>query len=264
MFWFTNKLKKSQIQLANFDTWIPKDYLQDYYSKVEQDERYTLEFLVSEYRKIKQSSIVLEFGIGPTLHHLLPLAPYVAEIHVCDYLEQNLNEVERWIKKEKGCHNWSSFTKLVLEYEGEKHVTDEMVQEREDIVRSKITKIFKCDANEANPLAPVERKYDVIVSCYCADSATTDKSTWQRYMKNIIYLVNAGGYFISTALRECQFYRVGEKLYPCVNITEVDFLNTFEKLDFDLQTVNIIVKEVPEHRNVGYESIILSSGYKKS
>ena len=35
----------------------------------------------------------IEVGCGPTVHHALAVVPHVAELHLADYLESNLEEV---------------------------------------------------------------------------------------------------------------------------------------------------------------------------
>ncbi len=250
-------------KVSDFDEWEPKAYLKDYYSKVEQDERATIKFLVHEFKKIKNNPVAIEFGIGPTLHHLIPLAPHVSEIHVADYLKSNLDEIMKWKYKERNFHNWNEFTRLTLQYEGIKTPTQKEIDERENLVRKRITKFLFCDASLSNPLRRSTRAYDFVLSCYCADSATILNDVWNLFMKNTISLLTPGGFFVTSALRNCTYYKVGNKLFPCANINEKDFQKIFKEPDFDITRVVIKVENVPEHKNVGYESIVLASGFKK-
>ncbi|OGC49799.1 hypothetical protein A2716_00340 [candidate division WWE3 bacterium RIFCSPHIGHO2_01_FULL_40_23] len=258
-------LRTNKLTLSGFDKWTPSDYLRDYYGYVEQDERYTLRFLVDEFKKIRENPIALEFGAGPTLHHILPLSPYVAEIHVADYLKTNLSEIKKWQQKEVGMHNWKPFTELILKYEGNLEPTDSDIERREELTRQKITKYILCDAsNKAPLLGNGLSHYSFMLSCYCADSATNSREVWHDYMVNILSLLKPGGFFVTAALRDCRYYKVGKRFFPCANLREGDFNNLFVNLDFDMSTVNIMVQKVPEHKEIGYESIILASGFKKS
>jgi len=261
----SSSLKKvsKNVTLSSFEDWNPIDYLKDYYSHVEQDERYTIEFLVNEFKKIQNKPVAVEFGAGPTLHHVIPLAPYVSEIHMTDYLMSNLHELTKWQKLKRGSHNWNEFTKFTLGCEGKVNVTEGEIAERESLVRKKITKYFLSDASKQNPLGEKLREtYEFVLSCYCADSATDSREVWYEYMKNIVSLLKPGGFFVTTALRNCQHYRVGERFFPCAYVNEQDFKMLLQDLDFNMSTVSIIVKNVPEHKEVGYESIVLVSGFK--
>lgn len=232
----------------------------DYYAHVEQDEQRTLKFLVQELKKIVGQPEALEFGIGPTLHHALPLSPHVREIHVADYLSANLNEIRKWQAEDASAHNWNAFTEVVLKFEGVSAPTPQDIYQREALTRRNITQRFISDAARSHAIS-AERKYEVVLSCYCADSATDDKATWSRYMGNILSFLQPGGFFITAALRNCSHYKVGDKYFPSAYVNENDFDDLFQRFDFDMSRTTIEVQHVPEHKDTGYESIVLASGF---
>jgi hypothetical protein len=79
--------------VANF----PRDYLATYYCQPPTaDEQMVLAFLAQHYPKLESQPCAIEIGCGPTVHHVLPLAPFVSEIHMADYLPGNLRQVRRW------------------------------------------------------------------------------------------------------------------------------------------------------------------------
>lgn len=98
------------------DDWAPRDYLWDYYRSVQSDEAATLRFLVESARLIGPVPTLLEVGCGPTVHHALPFAGGVGEIHVADFLDRNLSEVRLWTDGAPGAWDWSPFTREVLRY----------------------------------------------------------------------------------------------------------------------------------------------------
>ena len=90
-------------EVANF----PRDYLATYYCQPPTaDEQMVLAFLAEHFPKIASQPCAIEIGCGPTVHHVLPLAPYVSAIHMADYLPENLDEVRRWRDREPGAHGW--------------------------------------------------------------------------------------------------------------------------------------------------------------
>lgn len=250
------------ITFASFDEWNPVDYLADYYTYVEPDEHHTLRFLAQEFEKIEGRPVALEFGIGPTLHRALSLSPYVREIHVADYLPSNLEEIRKWQKGDNGAHNWKPFTETVLAYEGVPAPRLRDIHQREALTRTCITNYFVGDASSSHPIGRrASRQYDLLLSCYCADSATNDKAMWLRYMTNILRLLKPGGFFVTAALRNCQHYKVGNRYFPSANVNEDDYESLFRQLDFDMSRATIQVTNVPEHNAIGYGSIVLASGF---
>jgi hypothetical protein len=244
---------------ATFADWNPLQYLADYYTRVEQDEELTLRFLTERARRIANRPVVLEFGIGPTVHHLLPIAPYVSEIHVADLLPANLRQVGWWQEQRATAHDWRPFTSYVLSQEGVACPGAEDVAAREALVRSQITRYLLCDAALANPLGRGRAgTYDCLLSCYCADSATDDKATWRRYMDNMLSLLRPGGLFITTALRNCTHYSVGDKRFPSANVNERDLERLFR--EHDVADPVVEAAETPEHAEIGYGSVLLAAG----
>ncbi len=205
---------------ASFDTdWVPQQYLTDYYSVVEPDERETIAFFVDAMKAAPAGEPLLVFGSGPTLHHVFLAAPAASELHLADYLPANLAEIERWRTRDPAAHDWRAFVHYTLECEGLAAPTEDDVTRREELTRSKITRLFQADARR--PVA-LDQRYATVISAYCADSATDDRAMWETLMTNITGLVRPGGLFITAALRHCRSYRVGDKSFPSANVDEHD------------------------------------------
>ena len=88
-----------------FEAWVPSDYLSEYYSELQEDERSTLKYFVEQIRAAPPGPLVC-FGCGPTLHHVLLAAERMSEIYLADYVPENLLEIARWRRGEPGAHDW--------------------------------------------------------------------------------------------------------------------------------------------------------------
>jgi hypothetical protein len=241
---------------ASFDTdWVPQDYLRDYYSVVEPDERETIAFFVDAMEEAPAFEPVLFFGTGPTLHHVFLAAPRAAEIHLADYLPANLEEIERWLRRDPAAHDWSDFVRYTLECEGLTAPTDDDVARREELTRSKVTQLLQVDARRSVPLD----RYPTVVSAYCADSATDDRSTWETFMANIVDLVAPDGLFITSALRRCRSYLVGDKRFPSANVDEHDLRRVLER-GFNPR---VEVRHLEGHEAQGYSGIVLAAAPRR-
>jgi len=240
---------------ASFDDdWVPGEYLADYYSRLEPDEVATIEFFVEAMEHVDRGEPVLLFGTGPTLHHVFLAAGVASEIHLADYLPGNLAEIERWLRRDPGAHDWRPFVRHTLECEGVRSPTEADVDRREELTRAKITRLLPADARHPQPLGD---RYATVISAYCADSATSDRATWELFMRHITGLVRPGGTFVTAALRRAGHYAVAGKRFPSASVDEHDLRAVLEP-EFDTRRGALEVREVGEHEALGYSSIVLA------
>jgi hypothetical protein len=239
---------------ASFDTdWVPAEYLADYYTDVEPDERETIAFFVDAVREAEPDRPILFFGTGPTLHHVFLAAPTASEIHLGDYLPANLAEIRRWLDRDPGAHDWRPFVRFTLQCEGVVAPTDDQVIARENLTRSRVTRLFLVDGRTA---APSHERYATVVSAYCADSATDGLASWAPFMQNILARVLPGGLFLTAALHCCDDYVVGGKAFPSAGIDEGD-IRTALASAFGPLAGAVHVRELAAQPDHGYSGIIL-------
>jgi hypothetical protein len=242
---------------ASFDTdWVPRDYLADYYSLVEPDEQQTIAFFVDAMKEAEPGKPVLFFGTGPTLHHVFLAAPRASEIHLADYLPANLGEIERWRARDPAAHDWRAFVRYTLECEGVADPSEEDVARREELTRSKITRLLEVDGRRPVSL---DQAYATVISAYCADSATDDRATWETFMANITALVGPGGLFLTAALRRCTAYVVGDKRFPSANVDEHDVRHVLAR-GF---SPRVQVRELEGHEAQGYWGFVLARARRR-
>ncbi len=238
---------------ASFDTdWVPAEYLTDYYGEVEPDERETIAYFVAAMRHAEPGRPVLLFGVGPTLHHVFLAAGTASELHLADYLPANLTEIARWIDREPGAHDWRPFVRYTLECEGVADPTEEQITRREELTRTKITRLIQADAHRPEPVAD---RYATVISAYCADSATDEHATWRTFMEHISGRVEPGGVFLTSALRRCRSYVVGGKHFPSANVDEHDLRAVLQP---GFEGGSIEVCELAGHEAQGYSSVVLA------
>lgn len=249
---------------STFETdWVPGEYLSDYYSTVEPDEHRTIAFFVDAMRDAVPGEPVLFFGVGPTLHHVFLAAEKASEIHLSDYLPANLREIERWLQRDPDAHNWRPFICYTLECEGLEEPAAEEITWREEVTRAKITKLMHVDLRHADPLGDGNTyQYGTVISAYCADSATDDKTTWSIYMKRIASLVRPGGTLITAALRRSHGYLVGGKVFPSPHIDENDMRAILEPC-FERESTTIESCDLAAHTSHGFGGIILARAHRR-
>jgi hypothetical protein len=220
-------------------------YLQEYYADIGAENLAILHFLVRTVRDLSPQATLLDFGGGPTIYTMIACANRVHEIHFCDFLESNLEQVRMWLGEHPHAFNWTEFIKVTLMLEGRDY-SRESVALREAEVRRRVTHVLHCDANLLCPIQTDVDGYDVVVSNFCAESATEDIHQWQTFVRNITSLLKPGGRLIMSTLKGASSYGVGEEVFPAVNIAEEDLIELLIDINFDIDSIQI--ESVPSDR----------------
>lgn len=253
--------------MAEFDhfrrDWNAKEYLSEFYSgnKISTSEvtslKYLVDILKSEGRIFSRA---IDVGSGPTLHQIIPLIPYVNELHLSDFLPQNLVEIKKWLENDPDSHNWDMYINHVLELEGNNEAGDT----RKVKMRKVITRLLPVDISATQPLG-VEVTYPLVTSFYCADSVTEDKGEWRRYLKNIFNLLEPGGLIILEALRNSDSYDVATKKFPSPHINENDFMDLLVECEqFIDASIDVQVMANPEWKVAGFDAMIRAKARKRT
>lgn len=213
-------------------------YLEEYYSDIGSENLAILHFLVRTLREVSPESILLDFGGGPTIYSLIAGAHHAREIHFCDYLESNLEQVRRWLDKDPQAFDWTEFIKTTLVLEGTDY-SKQGIDLREEQIRQRVTQVIRCDANLFKPIPTLVSGYDVLVTNFCAESATDSVDQWQRFIRNITSLIRPGGRLIMSSLKGASSYGVGKEVFPAVYIVEGDLIEILIGMGFDCDSIRI-------------------------
>lgn len=241
--------------------WRASDYLRDYYSEVQEDERHTIRYLVEQMGAAPEGPVVC-FGSGPTLHHVFLAAARATELYLADYLVRNLEELERWRVRAPDAHDWTPFVRYTLACETGSQPSEAEILARMEMLRGRMAGLVQADAGLVDPMGPAFRgRFATVISPFCADSITDDKVLWARFSRNIASLVRPGGLMLTSALRHCRSYRVGNRSFPSADVDEAD-LRAVLAQDFLADSISVEVRETPEHLDQGYSSILLATARK--
>ncbi len=261
----TGEASNKALIFSHWDAWDVREYLETYFHELGQDSYENLLFLVRELGKFsnKPKMRILDFGSGPTVFAGLAAAPFASEIHLSDYLPSNLEEIKKWLTNDKSAFNWNACTEKLLELEGNINVTHKEILEREALLRKKVTQVFRSDASLEWPIfAEKIQKYPIVISNFCADSATSSREVWQAYTKNMLNLVENGGQVLISALRNCKYYKSGNQFFPSANVNENDLSDILKKEKFILKETRVEIKHVPACEKDGFTTIMLATAKK--
>ena len=246
--------------------WSPRDYLQQYYSTpyVPDDSQTVLAFL-KEHLTHRRSgySRAVEFGCGPTLYTALALIPHVEQLHLADYLPNNLDEVQRWLAGEPKAHDWGVYVRYILEQEYGRPPTADEVTAREVELRGKVVGLHQCDIRQPHPLGRPQ-VFDLVASFFCIEAVSSDRGEWELFLERLASMVAPGGSMMLAAVRRCTGYEVLGRLFPAARVDETDFLRVLPKLGFDLGELVVRAVPIAEWAAEGFDSICCVWATKRS
>jgi len=226
------------------------------------DERRVFEFLARQLRDMPQQALMLEVGCGPTVHHVLPFVRAVGEIHVADYLEENLSEIDKWQRGAPDACGWSHYAKLVLELEGRPCESGE-VAALEALAKARVTRLLTCDLTQHHVLGS-DGSYALVSAFYCTEEVGISLARWEEVMANLARVVAPGGRLFLSCLAHTDFYKVGGSDYPCARVTAHDIERVLPRLGFDMSATVIEASSIADQGDEGVVGVVLAAATKRT
>lgn len=253
------------LAVADYSEWQARDYYDTYYSQVIlPDEQAVLAYQINVLKASKRRyARALEYGCGPTLHRAIAASGYAKRIDMSDWLADNLVEVRHWVTADSRNDDWRRFTQYVLELEGNTPANHAAAQWREDRTRRAIRGLFVSDARWADPLGARHRGvYDLLISGFCLDAISDDKSIWRQCMSNVMSMIAPGGMVILHFLHRCTAYKCGDRLFPGADLSVDDVATALTELDFRPESIDVQLIPCPDNAEFGYSGILTASACK--
>lgn len=235
-------------------------YLKTYYMQPPTaDEVAVSKFLIREFAKRVPTGRFIELGCGPTLHHVFPFAPHVKEVHLADYLEDNLEQLRLWKAASPRAHDWSQYAAMTLRHEGLED-SPNAVAERQRLARERIAEILHCDLKQDTP-HDRRGQYDGVGCFYCTEEIGISLPEWRRVLANAAAYLRPGGTLYMACLAEMDHYTVRDSsgtefAYPCANLRPDDVSGALADLGFKSGATTIEITKI-EHPDCGLTAALV-------
>ncbi|MBE9200611.1 MULTISPECIES: guanitoxin biosynthesis pre-guanitoxin forming N-methyltransferase GntF [unclassified Nodularia (in: cyanobacteria)] len=266
------ELKFKENDFQSFEA-IP--YLNEYFNNYSSDkyggigienEKFLQFFAEVAHEHNLNNSLLLDFGCGPTIYSIISLGQSCREIHMSDYLQQNLEQVKLWQQGSPEAFDWNSYLRRALQIETALNqnqpidsyvVTDEKVQQRATLLQEKITSIRPGNARATNPVGEEGKAlYEAVISCFCLEGVAENLAEWKQLMANLSSIIKPGGLLIFATQLEADSYRIGDDYRRVLNLTEQDIVQTLLNCNFELGSIKTKpVKGDPNHTE--YEQFLM-------
>ncbi|CAN2391873.1 NNMT/PNMT/TEMT family, partial [Pristimantis euphronides] len=184
-----------------------------------------------------KGDILIDFGAGPTIYHLLSACEVFNTIITSDFLEQNRKQLEKWLRKDPDALDWSHVVKYVCELEG----NSDNCGKKEETLRRKVTQVLKCDVLAEKPYDPVPMpEADCLISCLCIEGPCKDLEDFTIILKKLRELLKPGGHIILQSVLNCSLYYVGSKLFSWLSLTKDDLEKAFKEAGYDIVKLKVL------------------------
>ena len=210
-----------------------KEYVKSFYSDVDghpKEKGFTLLYrtqIIEFYKKYSSKwdanvARLLEFSggpsQGPSIAGLISAAPYVNQIIFSAHTESERKEVEMWKLEEDGAHDWRNHFKFAVN-KLEKIPGDAAWQDREKLLRQRITAIIGCDIFQDYPLSIKQDPFELISTSLCLEVACSTYVEYKAAVKKLVALLKPGGFLTMFIVERQTFYTVMDKRWPCLPVT---------------------------------------------
>ncbi|XP_036115796.1 nicotinamide N-methyltransferase [Molossus molossus] len=245
----------------------PRDYLEKYYSfgSTQSAENQILRFLLKNLFNIfcvagVKGDLLIDIGSGPTIYQLLSACESFKTIIATDYTDQNLQELEKWLKKEPGAFDWSSVVSYVCELEGNRAKG----QEKEEKLRRAVKQVLKCDVTQSQPLGAVSLPLaDCVLSTLCLDAACPDLPAYRAALRNLSSLLKPGGYLVMADVLKSSYYMIGEQRFSSLSLDRAAVEAAVREAGYAIQQLEVVSQRYPSTM-AGNEGLFFLVGQKPS
>uniref|UniRef100_A0A8C5PZ54 Nicotinamide N-methyltransferase n=1 Tax=Leptobrachium leishanense TaxID=445787 RepID=A0A8C5PZ54_9ANUR len=247
---------KQETYIRDFD---PKEYFDTYYAprKGAFVGEWTLFVLKNLHELFSSGEVkgdtIIDIGAGPTIYHLLSACEVFKNIITSDFLEQNREQLKKWLRKDPDMFDWSKIVQTVCDLEG----NSEKCAEKEEKLRRAVRNVLKCDALKKNPFEPlVLPPADCVISCLCLEAPCKDADAYCNSVKNFKTLLKPGGHIIIQSVIGCTYYYIGKKRFCSLTVTKEDLKRAFTEGGYE-----ILKLELKEREDMALTSICDHQGF---
>ena len=232
-------------------------YLQQYYGTIDEGNGALLRFYADVYDHLDQA-VMLEFGGGPTIYSIITAARSARLIHFCDLNAASLAEVENWLTGQPTAFNWQPYVEFTLKCESGAHdVTLKDIEERESMIRQKVSMVSRCNIFADDPLLGQSfDEYSVVAQSFVLDDLVFNTDDWILLNRRLVQKLARGGLFVSVSMLNASYWTVGGTSIAANPLGAMDVVRMHRELG--LETRALIVKELPD--KIGYDGFIMACG----
>ncbi|XP_072283031.1 nicotinamide N-methyltransferase-like [Pyxicephalus adspersus] len=179
---------------------------------------------------------IMDIGSGPTIYQLLSACEKFKNIIISDFLEQNLAEIQKWLKKEPGAFDWTSYIERVCKLEGNGATCEEKAEK----LRNKVKEVLRCDVLKENPFEPLTlNPVDCVISCLCLEACCNDMESFCDVLKHLKSLIKPGGCLLLLSKLNRHYYSVGDQRFSALPVTREGLEKALKDAGYETMEIKV-------------------------
>jgi hypothetical protein len=99
-----------------------------------------------------------------------------------------------------------------------------------------------------------------VATNFCLDGICTETEMWFELNRRLVNLVEPGGLYVTTAIRNGQFWGTGGEHFSAVTLTSADLTDAYSRLGLSVA----ICREVDLAARPGYDGILMIAGKREA
>lgn len=215
-----------------YDDFKPIDYLYQFYSKENKENKFLLKFYIDSAATLKNQwnkdkKNIIDLSGGPSLFSVIPFSSIAKTINFTDYLDINLDVIRFWLNK-KEFFNWDPIIESTIQiertiYENDKEHQDifpKIIEDRKESIRKKLNHLFQVDLKSLH--IPVQQ-YDLVLNNFVSECITNNSDEFLFVMQNILNYIKPDGFLLFSFFLEAKYLKIGSSYYQTYYLT-YDFI----------------------------------------
>lgn len=241
---------------AHFD---PRAYVRNFYSspRGHSDEKDFLTFVLGVFSRLfstgkHRGQRLIDVGSGPSIHCVISACTHYDEILLSDFSDNNRREIDKWLKNQEGCLDWSPILQHVSKTEGKRP------SDLEATLKQRIKKVLKCDVRLENPFDPLTLEpADCVITSLCLEAACKDMQIYRQALHGLTKLLCPGGLFVMVGVLSETFYKVDEQLFSCLSLKQNYIEEALKGFGFSIQEFNVLPAEDQNNSVSDFEAVFV-------
>nr|ACO51996.1 Nicotinamide N-methyltransferase [Aquarana catesbeiana] len=206
-----------------------------------------------------KGDVLMDFSIGPVIHHLYSAQKYFRNIILLKPTEHCILEVKKWMNSRTGAFDWSHTSTFAAEMAG----NSDQCEEKEVGLRAAITHVVKFDPNLENLTDPIVLpQADCLTSCTILEVISKDLDDFVKNCRRLSKLLKPGGSLLYYGVLNGTFYMVGGERFHMVKYNESNLRSILSNEGFVITHLEVSQRKAESDLS-DFDSVVLCTAYKQ-
>nr|DBA16582.1 TPA: hypothetical protein GDO54_003961 [Pyxicephalus adspersus] len=206
-----------------------------------------------------KGNVLIDFSIGPVIHHLYPACEYFRDIILLRVSDHCILEVKKWLNARTGAFDWSHTATIALEIGGNSNP----YEDNETQLKASITNVVKCDLSKENLIDPlILQQADCVVTACMLEVISKDQEDFVRNLRKLSQLLKCGGHIMIYCFLNATYFMVQGEKFHFFKINEHILRSELVNEGFVIKHWEVFQRTAKSHLT-DYDSVVFCTAIKE-